>query len=242
MLRSRHPTAHVIENAENVGFARGNNQALRRAVGRYLLLLNPDTVISGPTVAPLVREMDRHPEAAVGSPMLLNGDRTPQHCWARFPSLVSELLGDDDRSQSPYPLDDFADATKRQAMVPFPVDWVGGACFMVRASAMHEVGLLDEAFFMYCEETEWCHRFGRAGWHTLLIPAVEVIHLGGQSSQAVPVATRRHLFRSRVRLYWTIYGGAWGTLLSSVATGRFLLFNLRRRLQTAVRRRDSARR
>ncbi len=230
MVRRRYPGARVLENAENVGFARGNNQALRRASGRYLLLLNPDTVITDRALQPLVQQMDRHPQAAVGSPLLLNEDGTPQFCWARFPNLASELLGGDDPSQSPYPLERFADAAKRREMVPFPVDWVGGACFLVRASAIRQVGLLDEAFFMYCEETEWCHRFLRAGWQTLLIPPVHVVHLGGQSSKAVPIATRKHLYRSRLRLYWTMYGAGWGTLLGSVATGRFLLFTLKRRL------------
>jgi hypothetical protein len=230
MVRSRHPGTHVLQNDENVGFARGNNQALRLAQGRYLLLLNSDTVIPERALAPLVREMDRHPQAAVGSPLLLNEDGSPQFCWSRFPSLASEVLGTDDRSQSPYPLQAFADPATRREMAPFPVDWVGGACFLVRASAVAQVGLLDEAFFMYCEETEWCHRFQRAGWQTLLIPAVHVVHLGGRSGRAVPIETRRHLYHSRVRLYRTMYGAGWGTVVGLVAAGRFLLFTLRRRL------------
>jgi hypothetical protein len=110
------------------------------------------------------------------------------------------------------------------------VDWVGGACFLVRAAAAREVGLLDESFFMYCEETEWCHRFRRAGWQTLLIPAVSVTHLGGQSSKAVPLTTRRRIYRSNLRLYPMLYRGAHARLLALVTSGRFYLAWFKRRL------------
>lgn len=229
MVQRKYPGVRLRQNRENVGFARANNQALREAGGRYFLLLNSDAILPPGACGALVRALDAHPRAAVCSPLLLNGDGTIQPCWARFPNLWSELTGRSDRSQSPYPLSELARASAAE-LAPFAVDWVGGACFLVRAEAAGAVGLLCEDFFMYCEETEWCHRFARAGWQTLLVPGVRVTHLGGQSSKAVPTATRRRMYRSSVRLYRMLYGVGWGTLLGLAATGRFLLFSLKRRL------------
>lgn len=231
LVKDKHPAVRLIENRENVGFARANNQALQRATGRHLLLLNSDTLLParGTLLAGLVAILDTHERAAVCGPLLLNGDGSVQLSWARFPNLASETLGRLDRGQSPYPLADFADPKKRAALAPFVVDWVGGACFLVRASAARAVGLLDEDFFMYCEETEWCHRFRQAGCTTLLVPALSITHLGGQSSKAVPGATRERIYRSNVRLYRMLYGGVRAAALVGVATARFALFHLKPR-------------
>lgn len=235
LVERDYPAVRLVRNDENVGFARANNQALRHARGRYLLLLNSDALVTPPALADLVAVMDAHPEAAVCGPLLLNADGTPQICWARFPGLSSELTGSLDRSQSPYPLAAFAQPDT-SALAPFAADWVGGACFLVRAEAALSVGLLREDFFMYSEETEWCHRFVRAGWKTLLAPAVRVTHLGGQSSKAVPRATRARLFQSSLRLYRILHGPAGSVFPSLVAAARFLLFPLKYCLRRGSRR------
>ena len=233
MVREMYPGVQVIENRENVGFARANNQALRKARGRYLLLLNSDTVVPRGALRDLVRVMNDQPNASVASPLLLNADGSPQWCWARFPGLTSELSGTLDRSQSPYPLDDFADLDRRRGMAPFVADWVGGACFLVRASAVTSVGLLDENFFMYSEETDWCRRFYSRGGNTLLIPSVTVTHLGGGSARAVPLATRKRVYQSSVRFYQLSYGPIGGFLPSAVAYSRYVLFHVKVALRGA---------
>ena len=229
LVRDRYSEAALIANTENVGFARANNQAIPKAKGRYVLLLNSDTVVPEGALNALVQGMDAHPEAVVCSPMLLNADSSPQFCWARFPGLPSELSGTLDLSQSPYPIADFADADKRAAMRPFAADWVGGACFLVRASALPAVGLLDEGYFMYSEETDWCRRFQEAGGKVLLVPAVTVTHLGGGSSRAVPLKTRERMYRSSLRFYRKSYGVVGAVLPSVVATIRYGLFHLLKR-------------
>jgi GT2 family glycosyltransferase len=224
MVRDNYPAVRLMENRENVGFSRANNQALRLATGRYLLLLNSDTVITGSCViARLVAALDVRPDAAVAGPLLLNGDGTVQVSWARFQSITSELMGRLDRSQSPYPLAWYEDKERRGAMTPYAVDWLGGACLLVRAAAARRVGLLDENFFMYCEETEWCYRFRKAGWLTLLVPSVQIIHLGGQSSKMVPAATRARMYRSSLRLHRILHRGLSGAAVRVVLSGRFLL-------------------
>jgi GT2 family glycosyltransferase len=228
-VRASCPSVGLIENRENVGFARACNQALRRAGGRYFLLLNPDTIVPPGALEALVEAMDAHRDAAVSSPLLLNTDGSPQPCWARFPSLTSELCGRLDRTQSPYPLADFADPARRAGMRPFAADWVGGACFLVRAEAVRAVGLLDEGFFLYGEEADWCRRFGQAGWNVLLVPSVTVMHRGGASSPSMPARVRRRcLYLAQIRLYRRLYGPLGALPPVAVATARYLLSPLRR--------------
>jgi GT2 family glycosyltransferase len=229
-VRASHPGVRLIENRENVGFARACNQALRLARGKYLLLLNPDCLVPPGALDRLATVLDEHPEAAVCGPLLWNADGSPQPSWARFSNLTSEISGRLDRSQSPYPLPDFADASRRTAMRPFAVDWVGGACFLVRAEAARAVGLLDERFFLYGEEADWCHRFGRADWKVLLAPTVTVTHRGGASGEALPNGVRRcYLYRAHVRLYRHLYGPVGSLLPIGAATARYLLSRSRRR-------------
>jgi GT2 family glycosyltransferase len=230
MVRERFPQVRLTVNPDNRGFAVANNQALRECAGRYLLLLNSDTVVPPGVPDALVSAMDERPDAAVCSPLLLNADGSPQICWSRFPGLTSELRGELDRGQSPYPLADYADPARRAEMPPFPVDWVGGACFLVRASDADAVGLMDESYFMYSEETDWCLRFRRAGRAVLLVPSVTVTHLGGGSSRAVPLATRERIWRSGLRFYGKAYGPVGALPARFVATARFLLFHVKRRL------------
>jgi GT2 family glycosyltransferase len=229
MVRENFPAVHLIENTANTGFARANNQALRNAAGRCWLLLNPDTIVPFGALAQLVATLDARPDAAVCSPLLFNPDGSPQFCWARFPGVRSELLGELDLTQAPYPLPEFADPARRAAMQPFAADWVGGACFLVRAAAAEQVGLLDESFFFYGEETDWCRRFRDAGWRTLLVPAATVTHIGGQSAKTIGQTARRLLWQSRLRLYSRLYGPLGGLIPSVIATVRYALSRFRRK-------------
>lgn len=229
VVRRDFPQVRLEQNRANRGFARANNQALEVATGRFLLLLNSDTIVPPGALAILIAEMMRHPDAAVCSPLLTNEDGSPQFCWARFPGVRSEWTGALDLGQSPYPLAHYADPARRARMEPFPVDWVGGACYLVRASSAQRVGFLDEQFFMYGEETDWCRRFRGIGGSTLLIPSVTVTHLGGGSSRRVPAETRERIYRSRLRLLRLLHG-RWGALpASAVATARYLLYRLKSR-------------
>ncbi|MDX1934292.1 MAG: glycosyltransferase family 2 protein [Capsulimonadales bacterium] len=206
MVRTFFPDVRLLQTGENLGFARANNRALRQADARYCLLLNPDTIVPAGTLRQLVEVAEASPRVAACGPLLLNEDGSPQFCWARFPGAAFEWSGRHDLSQSPYPLVDFADPERRSRMKPFVADWVGGACLLVRSSALRQVGLLDEGYFMYTEETDWCYRFRAAGYETLCVPSVTVTHLGGGSSRLVPERTRDRMYRSRLRFYRKWYG------------------------------------
>ncbi|MDP2727242.1 MAG: glycosyltransferase family 2 protein, partial [Dehalococcoidia bacterium] len=169
MVRSSFPGVRLIQNQANRGFAAATNQGLTQSRGRYILLLNPDTEVLGDAPTRLTAFLESHPRAAMVTGQLLNADGTLQQGAFRFPNLwmsffdffpVHHRLAGS-RLNGRYPLDD---------MGPFEIDHPLGACMMVRRDVVEQVGLLDEAFFIYCEEIDWCMRIKRAGWHIYCLP------------------------------------------------------------------------
>jgi hypothetical protein len=192
------PDVRLKINASNVGFAPANNQAIREAQGRYILLLNSDTVVHPEALALLVRYMDANPRAGIAGACLLNADGSLQPSWAQFPSVASELLGENFRVRQPLP--------SAAGLTAYAVDWVGGACLLIRRAAIEQVGLMDESFFMYSEETDWCFRVKRAGWLNVYLPQARVTHFGGASSRQNNIPMFVELNRSKLLFFRKHYG------------------------------------
>jgi GT2 family glycosyltransferase len=200
MVKAEFPGVRLLENEENLGFARANNQALALSRGRYALLLNSDTEVLDRALEDMVAFMDAHPTAGAVGARLLNADGTFQFSHADFPTLWHEflmlsvlgrlVLGQHYPSHGP-------EVTRG----PQVVDYVGGACLMVRREALEQVGGLDEGFFMYAEETDWCYRMKDAGWEVWYLPSASITHLGGGSSRQRPSRMEAELYRSRVRFF-----------------------------------------
>lgn len=222
MVRDKYPQARLIENADNVGFAVANNQAFEAADSEFFLLLNPDTVVRRDALQDLAAFLDRHDRAGAVGPLVLNADGSLQYSWAKFPTVWSELRGSLVRRIEPGGcMPDTADAVR--SLRPFQVDWVGGCCLMVRRSAVKQIGLMDESFFMYSEETDWCYRLHRTGWEVWLNPAAEIVHLGGQSSDKAHDRSRRILHESKVRYARKHWGGFAACVLhAGLGAKRFL--------------------
>ncbi len=188
----------LIRSPENLGFARGNNLGIRAADPGtpYLLLLNSDTLVKPGALTALVRFMDAHPEAGAVGPRLLRPDGTPQpYAFGGDPTLRYLLRRGLKRLLFHRYLHDWAtDET-------LAVDWVSGACMLVRRAAIEQVGLLDENMFMYFEDNDWCLRMRQAGWKVYYYPQAEIVHLGGQSLKKNPKARQayfaslRHFYR-----------------------------------------------
>ena len=205
MVEQRFPNVRVIANAVNRGFPAANNQAITVSGGRYVLLLNSDAAVLPGTLDRLVRFMDAHPKVGALGAKLLNPDGSFQASYADFPSLATELslmtgasrllIGPHAPSPRPRP-----NETAR------PVDWVGGAAMLVRASALEGVGLMDEGYFLYSEETDWCWRFWQAGWEVWYDPDSAVIHHGGASTRQVSAPSYYRLYASKVRFFGKAYG------------------------------------
>jgi len=187
MVKQEFPQVILIENEQNKGFAAANNQGMRIAKGRYILLLNSDTIVLDGAIQKTLAFAEQHPQAAVVGCKVLNPDRTLQPTCFMFPSLLNLVLS----STYLYKLFPKSRFFGRERMTWWdrndvrPVDVVTGCFMLVRREAIDKVGMMDEDYFMYGEETDWCWRFQKAGWENLFFPDAQIIHLGGQSSKQV---------------------------------------------------------
>jgi len=185
MIRSNFPKVIIIENKENRGFAKANNQGIARAKGRYVLLLNSDTVILDKAIEKTVFFANAHPKAAVIGCRVLNPDMILQPTCFMFPSVLNMLLS----TSYLYKLFPKNKFFGRERMTWWDrsnireVDVITGCFMLVRQEAIQQVGAMDEQFFMYAEETDWCYRFKGARWKNMFTPDAEIIHLGGQSTE-----------------------------------------------------------
>lgn len=166
MVKKEFPRARLIKNKKNLGFAKANNQGIRQARGEWVLLLNSDTEIKDNALAKLVAFANKQKDLGIAGPKLVNPDGSLQPSTAPFYTLpvvaISLFRGDKFLRRSPA-------GTKR-------VDWLSGACFLIKKQVIEKVGLLDERFFMYVEEMEYCYRAKKAGFQTCFYPGAEVIH------------------------------------------------------------------
>ncbi len=168
-VKETFPEARVIVNEHNAGFGAANNQAIRQAQGQYLLLVNSDAFVQPGAVEALVSHLDAHPGVAVVGPKLLNPDGSLQQSCYRFPSPVravfEHLLLTAAFPNHPL-LGDYRDWPHDAAR---DVDFVIGACMLIRRESLHQTGVFDEDFFMYAEETDLCYRLSRDGWKTTFV-------------------------------------------------------------------------
>ncbi len=176
MVAADFPQVTLIRNAENVGFARANNQGIRQALGRHVLLLNSDTQLPPGALVGLVDFMDTHLSVGVCSPRLLTQDGAPQaYAFGDDPSFSYLLRRGLKRLLLNRPIHDWdVDHT-------VDVDWVSGACLLLRREALAQVGGLDEQIFMYFEDVDLCRRIRQQGWRVCYVPEIQITHLGGQS-------------------------------------------------------------
>lgn len=236
-VRERFPGVHLIASPDNLGFGAGNNLALKalgfqvkgyelkvassestaptfnaqlstRSPFRYVLLLNPDTVVREDAIRILIDFMGRNERVGVCGPRLVYGDGSFQHAAYRFPSLAQTLLDfwplnwrlTDSRLNGRYPKRWYARGE------PFPVDHPLGAAMLFRGEVIAQTGGFDPAYRMYVEEIDWCMRVKKAGWHIYCVPEAEVVHLEGQSTRQVRPQMTVALWKSRYTLFQKHYG------------------------------------
>jgi GT2 family glycosyltransferase len=215
MVRQCFPQVRLVAHDENLGFAGGNNLALRElGIGassrlgeetdtRYVLFLNPDTRLVGNALETMVRSMDELPMAGAAGARLVHGDGSFQHSAFAFPGL-SQIALDffpihhrllDSRLNGRYP------RRLYEAGQAFPVDHPLGAALMVRAEVLAQMGGFDERYFMYCEEIDLCRRIRAAGWEIYCLPQAEIVHLVGQSTGQFRDRMYVALWRSRFLMF-----------------------------------------
>ncbi len=221
MVREEFTWVKLITSQENLGFPRGNNAGIHQASGRYILLLNPDTLIIGDALPAMVDHLDQHVDIGGLGAQLLNQDGSVQSSRRRFPTFLTaifestwlESLAPASINRHYYALDLPDDQTT-------DVDWVTGACLMVPRRVIDLVGVLDEGYFMYSEELDWCRRIVDAGWRVVYFPQAKILHYIGKSSEQA--VTARHINFQRAKLrYFRKYHGRFPTIILRL----FLLFN-----------------
>ena len=196
------PRARLLCNERNLGFAAANNIALRTARSRHLLLLNSDTIVLGDVLARSVEYLDANPEVGAMGCRVLNTDQSVQRTCSQYPSLLNLVLLTSGLSDLRRPafLGRYQ-MTWWQRDDEREVDVVTGCYLLVRRTAMEQVGLLDEAFFFYGEETDWCRRFHEAGWGLRLAPVGQIIHHGSGSSRKLNCRRDLLLTEGLIRLH-----------------------------------------
>lgn len=200
MVHREFSRVRLIQNAENVGFARANNQALRTIQGRYALLLNSDAAVRPGALQAMCRLMDRHPEAGIVGGKLLNPDGSFQSSYMDFPTILSETLLVTKLYRIIHP-SCFPSHSAAQSRKLCEADWVSGASLMIRRETLEQVGGLDEDYYMYSEEVDWCWRVKQAGWKIFYLPEAEVAHWGGQSIGRIPLHKRAQVYRGKVLFF-----------------------------------------
>ena len=211
-VRARWPGVRVLDAGHNLGFAGGSNLGIRQTFGELILLMNPDTVVRPGALEALVAALDARPDAAVAGPRLLDGHGRPELSFGRTISPLAELrqkllVNGNDRGM---PL--VAGYVNRITNRPQDVDWVSGACLLVRRADAEAVGLLDERYFMYAEDVDFCAAIRGRGRAVLFVPAGQVVHLRGRSVTSRPRATEMAYRRSQLAYYAKHHRG-WALVL-----------------------------
>jgi len=193
-IRAADPQIKVFENTANRGFGAANNQGMRAATGDFFLLLNSDAFPKPGAVAAMLRCMKDYPEAGVVGPHLLNADGTTQRSCFRFPSPLRAWLENFWISAIVPNTWAWGDWRRWAHDQERRVDFVIGACMLLRRQVFEQTGGFDESFFMYAEEADWQKRILQHGWTVRFTPAAQVTHLGGASGAAEPEGVKRRFF------------------------------------------------
>ncbi|MBI3091847.1 MAG: glycosyltransferase [Candidatus Tectomicrobia bacterium] len=192
------PSWRLYRNNHNVGFARAFNFGLALARGRSILALNPDCELRAGALERLLQALEALPDAGILTPTLVDQEGRQRHSYSSFPTLLTEGFS---KAILQWLLPRRYPSKRRRYHAPLAVDSAIGACMLVRRQAIEAVGPLDEAFFLYLEETDWCYRMRQAGWRCYYLPDAVVMHGVGQAARRVPVQSRLEFFRSRYRYF-----------------------------------------
>lgn len=205
VVKAYHPDVKLRQIQSNIGFVKANNEAFKVADGRYIFMLNPDTVVLDGAIDKLVQFMDEHQEVGACGPKNLNPDLSLQHNCHHFPTAAMRLI-EHFRLARKYPRNRLFG---KEFMTYWhyneikEVEWITGCSLLLRKTALNQVGYLDENYFMYSEETDICYRVNKAGWKVIFYPGAEIIHYQGKSSsnlkeeELISNSVLKHLFNSK---------------------------------------------
>ncbi|CAB1274361.1 glycosyltransferase family 2 protein [Candidatus Nitrosacidococcus tergens] len=240
------PRINIIKNNKNLGFSRANNIALQQAKGKYILLLNPDCIAPPDTLPYLLHFMEAQPKAGMIGCLIQNPDGSEQvGCRRRIPtpgrSLIRVLYLHKLFSEQ-FKLQGFECTQDPLPTHPIPVDAISGAFMLVKGTALSEVGLMDENYFLHCEDLDWCMRFKQTGWEILFVPEVTVTHYKGTCSWRYPLTVLWHKHKGMAYFYrkffqhkypliftWLIILGIWSRffILAGIAFAKHFIMKFK---------------
>jgi hypothetical protein len=199
-IRARWGGVRVIDARANLGFARANNLGIQQTFGSLILLLNPDTSVRGGAIDTLVTVLEARPDVAIAGPRLVDGDGRAELSFGRMISPLAELRQKFlvQGSQRAGPVAAYVESMTRKEQ---EVDWVSGACMLVRRTDAELAGLMDERYFMYAEDVDFCAAVRGRGRKVLFAPSAEVVHRRGRSRATASAPTERAYRRSQIAFY-----------------------------------------
>jgi GT2 family glycosyltransferase/nucleoside-diphosphate-sugar epimerase len=231
----------IIENPDNLGFAKANNRALPFARGDFVLFLNPDCIIQPETLARMLEIMESHPQAGMAGCLIRNPDGSEQAgCRRSVPTPWRTFIRLTRLSKFAkyYPhFESYVQTGLPMPDQPVEVEAISGAFMLVRRSAIKTVGVMDEGYFMHCEDLDWCMRFHQSGLGILFVPQVEILHVGGVCSASRPISVEYYKHKGMVRFYRKFFQSQYPAFLMwLVLTAIGLRFIFRASLQLVKRK------
>lgn len=211
-VRARWPTVRVIEAGANVGFSRANNIGIRATASELVLLLNPDTVVPAGAIDTLIGALERNPGAAIAGPRIVDGEGRAELSFGRMISPFAELRQKILVRGHARGLPGITGLVERMTRRSGAVDWVSGACLLIRRADLEAVGLLDERFFLYTEDVDLCASVRARGRQVLFAADTEVVHLRGRSVASARAPSDEAYRRSQIAFYEKHHPG-WAPIL-----------------------------
>lgn len=235
-----YPWVAFMPQETNRGYAAGNNAAIKEALSwetppKYFIIMNPDTIPFKDTVSKLIDFMDKNPKAGIAGSQLVDPDGTKQGSSFRFPSISSEVESGFRIGLLTKLLSE-RKVSREYSENPQRTDWVSGACFVIRTEVFQQIGLLDEDYFLYFEEVDFCYRAHLAGWQSWLVPDSRIVHFSGQSTElkyedTKPKRRPDYWFDSRRRYFQKNYGRPYACAVDAAWMLGFMTWRFRRILQ-----------
>lgn len=211
MVKKEFRSVKLIENTSNLGFSKANNQGIAASIGRYILLLNSDTEVYPDSITKMVAFLDDNSEAGIVGPRVLNPDLTYQATGRNFPEPINTFFGRKSVLTRLFPNNRFSreymtclDRHKTD-LDYYEVDWVSGACLMIRRSVLDEVGTLDEGFFFYWEDVDLCFRVKKRGWLVYYLNSAVIVHHEGKSRNRKNILLKNRLIKEFYRGAYRYY-------------------------------------
>lgn len=196
-VKEKYDRVKIVANPDNIGFAKANNQGLKIAKGKYILMLNPDTEVLEDSIIKMARFLDKNRKTGMCGAALLNPDFSIQNIGYNFPTLSilfkAHILGLDDLVLNPDK--------------PMEVDWLQGSCMMIRRELLNKIGYFDEKFFIYGEEKDFCFRIKKAGWRIFSLPDCQIIHHSSKSTADCEASSFVEYHKSQLYFFRKHYPG-----------------------------------